>query len=187
MRTPILLLCMALIGLTACEGRKTMKRSLSESIKTYTTSHYIEETNYIPEAYREIDIDTTLSNGFNVKIKTFTNMKTYIPKSELKDSITYNKKYRAINSEVVIFHKNKKVFEDIIDKDFLISENNTIKDFALLSNIRGVWLNQYQNYENKVVLDINLCTVESYDCKSMKLSIDKNGNYTLSLTKENLL
>ncbi|SHH51246.1 hypothetical protein [Winogradskyella jejuensis] len=176
-----------IIAFTSCEGRKSHTKALSESIEAFKAKTTIEKVEYIPENYREIAIDTTLSNGFSIKIKTFTNMNNHITIEDAKDSLFLKKHYRTVNSHISITHQDHNIFEKTIDKSFLITQNERLSDYLTIANLKGVWINQLQSSNSQVVLDIDYCMIETSDCKSLKLNINKDGSYHLISTEDDFL
>ena len=75
MKNFIYFILIILIGFTSCNGRKSKRQSLSENIESFKKKSKVVIQTYSSEKDIKREIDTTLSNGFYVKIKTETNPK----------------------------------------------------------------------------------------------------------------
>lgn len=121
--------------------QKKLLDSFSENIK------------YIPEEYAEVVTDTTLSNGFMVHIKTYTDMTSGIVIDSVvkNDSITSKTIKRDLISEVTVYKDGKEILSKTINKSLFLDEyenhKNTLKDMTL----ENVWVNQFIIEDQNVV------------------------------------
>ena len=186
MRNSIGLLLILIVGFTSCEGRKTSKSALTESIKEFKISNTIISEKYIPKTYIEVSVDTILSNGFRVITKTFTNMKSNVIRTVKKDSITKNELHRDIESLVTVEFKNQIIFEKTITKDFIINSSNNLNVKLNTFILEGTWVNQdITSSENTVNIDIQYCSISNNECENFNLIINKFGDFNLHSIKEN--
>ena len=72
MRNLLGVLLILIIGFTSCEGRVTKNQALAEDIEEFKKTVSVQVDIHKPENYTERQVDTTLSNGFRVKIKVYT-------------------------------------------------------------------------------------------------------------------
>jgi hypothetical protein len=180
MKTTLGLTLVLIIGITSCNGRKNSNLALAQSIEEFKTKNAIESVSYLPKNYREQSQDTTLSNGFKIKTRTFTNMNDSVVKSVIRDTITYKKLHREVNALVTIFFNDKQVFEKTITKDFLT--HNLISEQLNLEHsvLQSLWLSQdHVLQDNEVTLYMDYCDLTNESCKRFSISIDNLGNYII--------
>lgn len=175
MRNLFGLLVLVIIGFTSCEGRRTHGQSLAESVKEFKANTIIEKVNYIPSEYNEIVTDTMLSNGFRVKISTFSDMKNSVPIVSKLDNVVKKKNYRQHIGEIEIFYNEKLITRTNIKKSFFFDEED--HEFSDSSILKAVNLNFISSLKDKLLINITYCIPESSDCKDFILSIDSSGNY----------
>ena len=186
MKNTIGLLMLLVIGFTSCEGRKTSKQALTESVTKFKSNNTIISENYIPKVYREVSMDTVLSNGFRVFTKTFTNMKTNVINTVKKDSITEKILQRDIESLIIVEFKNQVVFEKTISKQFIVNSSTNLKTDLTRSILKGTWINEdITTRDNSIHIDIQYCSVSNNECQNFNLIVDTSGNYNLNSLKEN--
>ena len=176
MKNLIYILLIAIIALSSCEGRTSLKKSLTKSVNDFKKNKKLEKIVYYPKEYRAFDNDTLLNNGYRIEIKNFTNMNRHIVKQEINDVEIINKHYRELNSEIAVSFNNTSVFKKIVDSTFLLNIPDVSKNIVL----DGIWINQYDsNMENVVVLDIQYSELKSNIPKIIKLKIEHDGKYKI--------
>ncbi|MEN3323995.1 hypothetical protein VP395_09670 [Mariniflexile soesokkakense] len=178
------LICVLLIifAFISCNGGKTKNDTLKESVEKFKdTLGTLEIEEYIPKEYTEINSDTILSNGFNVKIKTFTDMNHSVVNEFKQDSIIFKHHYREFNAQIRIYKEDKKVINFLVNKNFIIQNDpsyNLNKEFYDKIIIQNIWLSEYNSTLNdKIVLIVELCIPETDNCLAFKIDVDKSGNY----------
>ncbi len=102
MRNLLGLLLIFVIGLMSCEGRKTQKQALSEGIEVFKKEASLEVDLYQPETYAEREVDTLLSNGYRIKIKTSTDMENNVLFTKIKDTVNYQTYYRNYKFKISV-------------------------------------------------------------------------------------
>ncbi len=174
------ILIMLIIGFTSCEGRTTRSQALSEDIQKFKKDTVIENVSYYPEDYTETVNDTILSNGYNIKVKFFSDMQQSITKAYTKDDIKIKNIYREFNSEISVSFKSKTIFNQLIDKEFLIQ--NVDISYQNLKNFRleNMWVDQEESI-NSTRIDFLYSEVAggNADIIHLKLVVYENGNYDL--------
>ena len=182
MKNTIGLLMLLVIGFTSCEGRKTSKQALSESVTKFKSNNTIISENYVPKVYREVSTDTILSNGFRV----FTNINNNVINTIKKDSITEKILHRDIESLIIVEFENKVVFEKTISKQFIVNSLTNLKTNLTRSILKGTWINEdITTRDNSIHIDIQYCSVSNNECQNFNLIVDTSGSYNLNSTKEN--
>lgn len=178
----LLLLTVIILSILSCNGNKTKSDTLKASVEKFKDSlETLEEIKYFPENYSETETDTLLSNGFRVKVKTYTDMKHSVLNTFKQDSIVYKHYYRELISQVVIKKDNNKVNELFIDKDFIKNNDTSFefnKEFYKSASYYSIWLSELNStISNEVFLIVSVCKPESDDCLMFKITIDEKGGY----------
>lgn len=178
------LLLLLAIAFTSCEGRKTQRQALSESIAEFKKSVNIEINVYIPETYIEQDVDTLMNNGFRVKIKTYADMSNAVRFSKIKDTINYQTYYRNFKFDIsvskddkVIYNKSfnkKKVNKAFKYKGNLVSGSDLF-NFDTLAVLKSIQVNDDPTYTNMVLIDIMYAIPESDRYAIHRMFIDNRG------------
>lgn len=165
----------------SCDGRHRSYKTNEEVLKEHKLFEaFTENINYIPESYSEIITDTILSNGFQVKIKSYTDMANNYLNEFTKDSINYKNYYRNINNSISILKNNKEIVSKSITKDVLISYNSSFKNDLNNKVIQGIWLNEYESLvSDKVILNVLFQKPGTKDYKFYLISFNKNGNFEI--------
>lgn len=178
------LLLLLTIGFTSCEGRKTQNQALSESIQEFKKIVNFETNVFIPESYIEREVDTLMSNGYRVKIKTYTDMTNSVRFSKIKDTINYQTHYRNFKFEVSITKDKKLIYSENFDKQkvnkaFIYKSNlvsgSDLSDFDTLAVLKSIEVNDDPSYTNMVVIDVLYIIPESDRFASHRLFIDAKG------------
>jgi hypothetical protein len=171
-----------ILACVSCNGGKTKTDALKTSVEKFKDSiGTLEIEKYIPETYSETITDTILSNGFKVKIKTFTDMNQNVVNEFKQDSITFKQLYREFNAQIRIHKDNKEVINFLVNKNFIVQNDpsyNLNKELYDEIIIQNVWLSEYNStLKDKVILVVDLCKPETDNCLTFEIDIDKNGNY----------
>lgn len=153
MKNLILLLCIVAIGFLSCEGRKSKKEALKDSVVTFKKKNPVNQIDYIPEAYAERVTDSILSTGINVSIKESVDMKNAVIKSIDNQDTTQKQYYRHLSTKVTVRNSNNNiVFDKTIDKDFLAISDTAIHTTLKQSVCKGLWLQQSKSNDKETYL-----------------------------------
>lgn len=134
---------------------------------------FSENIKFIPEEYAEIVTDTTLSNGFRVHIKTFTDMDKSIVNTIKNNNILFKNYYREIVSEVIVYKNDKLIFNKKIDNRFLSTKGSQyLNNEIVVDELKSITT-------DKLYLVASQCIPESVHCPFYYIIIDKKGNYEL--------
>ncbi len=187
MKSILLLLFVILIGFTSCEGRRSINTSLSENINRFNEEHRFELNTYLPESYNETLTDTTLANGFKIKVKVYTNMAQSLIKTKQEDRISHNYHYREVKGQVYITYNNTSIFERVINKAFIQSASKISEDAFKSYNLEGIWVNHEDAIASDLVsFDIRYCTIDTGNCKVFNLIVQPDGSFDLKTKKDNI-
>ena len=171
-----LIFLLALIGVVSisCDGRDRVYKTDFNVLKAKSIS---ENITYIPEGYTEVVTDTMLSNGFRIKMKTYTDMEQSVLNEFKQDTINYKQYYREFVSEVTITKNSKEIFSHLIDKQFLYKLKN---DLQLDHAIVKLMFDQASSIEtNSIVLSALIQKTDSKKVSFCDIIIDSEGNYKL--------
>lgn len=177
----IFVMLISAITIFSCDGRKTKTDSLKESVNKFKDSlGALEITEYVPEKYAEVKTDTILSNGYSIRIKTYTDMKKSVITKRKMDSITHVEHHRDWISEVKIMKNDKVIFDEKINNDFFLKNDIRISDFFKDAINTRVWIDQKESIEKD---SLSLLTVflnpENANFLIYRIKIEKEGHYSL--------
>lgn len=173
--TLILIITLSNIG---CDGRDKVYKTNKEILKEHKLyESFSERITYIPENYQETTTDTIMSNGFYVKIRSYTNMNNSTLITYAKNNLHYKNFHRNINSLVSIYKNNHKTASTLVTKQLFIDYDKSFKTLLINKVIQGVWLNQYASIiNNKVILNVHLYEPETKIGTNFVLGFDDEGN-----------
>jgi len=184
MRNIIGIILILVIGLTSCEGRKSQSQALSESIDEFKKSASLEVDVYVPETYLEQRVDTTLSNGYKIVIKTYSDEENNVLFSKIKDTVNYQTYYRNYKFDISITKNEQLIYSESFDKprvneDFNYNSPNSsgsyLRDFDKFSVLKSIQVNDDPSLKNVVGIDIIYAIPESDKYAYHTLFIDEKG------------
>lgn len=184
MRNLLGLFLILVVALTSCEGRTTTNQALSESIEEFKETNTIERITYTPESYTEVTTDTIFNSGFRIKIKFYSDMENQILKKVNQEDTIYKKYYREFYAQINISKNGNEIFNKTIDKNFILSNQNTNPEtsyFKILSNV--VINDEASNDGEKLNIEVWLNTIgtDIHDIYTMNFNekglseIENNG------------
>jgi len=173
------------IALTACDGRKSNKKALSESVEDFNKNNTISILNYIPESYFERQVDTTLSNGFVVNITTKSNLKDTIILNQEKNNLKHIYNYRTFDVTINITKDNTTIYRKNFKRENMLKElanSNTFKskhlpkDFNELAILKSIHLNEeLSTLKDVIYIDIAYAKPNEEFLNWQTLKIDSDG------------
>ncbi len=178
------LLLILVIGFTSCDGRRNSNQALSESIEEFKKSASIEINVYIPETYLEREVDTILSNGYRIKIKTYADMENGVLFTKIKDTINYQTYYRNYKFDVSVLKDDKLIYSESFDKQRVnkdfdyranFSSGSLLYNFDKLAVLKSIQVNDESSLKNRVAIDFLYTIPESNRYASHTLFIDEKG------------
>lgn len=188
------LLIIILISFTSCQDRKTQSQALSESIEEFKKTVNFETNVYIPASYLEREVDTLMSNGFRVKIKTYTDMSNAVRFSKIKDTINYQTHYRNFKFDISITKDDKLIYNESFDKKMVnkvfnynsnLVSGSDLYNFDTLAVLKSINVNDDPSYTNMVLIDLTYVIPESERYSSHRLFIDDKGKSNVVQTEVN--
>ncbi|GAA4808830.1 hypothetical protein [Litoribaculum gwangyangense] len=181
-----LILLLLAISIFGCHNNKTKQDTLNESISKFVNSlKPVEIVEFIPKEYTQVISDTILSNGFRVKIKSYTNMEKSVHKTIINDNyINQNNNYRDWISEVKIEKDGKLIWSETINDDFFLK--NEIQKELFLS--KAININVRVDEENSIKKDSITLIAGYFDpfenhAVLFNLEIDVMGNHNLKKSR----
>ena len=192
MKKTIVLLVLLCIGFASCDGRKSHNGSLSDSIEMFKKTVKIEMSSYTPETYVEQKVDTLLSNGFRVHIKTYSDMETNVVYSKIKDTINYKTHYRNYKFDIRVEKNGKVVYNETFNKSrankILGFGDNFVTDsplynFNTLAVLKSIQINDEPSLKNDVLIDIIYAIPETNRYSLHTLFIMENGKSNMVIVE----
>lgn len=138
----LLLVCFSILTISCVDNNKSHKTNKEVFESGQHSKSFLEIDEYIPEDYAEVIIDSTLSNGYKVNAIFSSDMENSIQLTEKIDSLTKITHFREFNIDLKVFKNQDVLFDDTIDKAFLIqkgifteeeSQRYAINDFNFLN------------------------------------------------------
>lgn len=188
------ILFILLIGFTSCGDRKTQGQALAESIEEFKKTVNFETKVYIPETYTEREVDTLMSNGFRVKIKTYTDMTNAVHFSKIKDTINYQTYYRNFKFDISVTKDDKLIYNESFDKQKVnkalnynskLAAGSDLHNFDALAVLKSIEVNDDPTYTNMVLIDLMYAIPESDRYASHRLFINNKGKSNVVLVAVN--
>lgn len=180
MKKLIYLFLIVSVAFISCDGRdRKHKTDTPNTNGNKNLDSYSESIYFHPEEYSEVTTDTILTNGFQIKIKTVTDMNNAVLQQKDKDSLKYKHYFRKLVSHVSITKGSKEIFNNPVDASFL-KHFDEINDLDIKSAIISASLDESSELKTDDV--VILCMI--YLPKPNKLNlynliINKSGNYTI--------
>jgi len=185
---------MLVIAFTSCEGRKTTNQALSESIEAFKENVSLEVHVFEPETYVEHQEDTLMSNGYRVKIKTYSDMDNSVLYTKIKDTINYQTHYRNYKFSILVEKEGKQVFNKQFNKGLvneILSYNanstsgSSLYNFDKLAVLKSIEVTDNTALTNVVSIDIMYAIPESNRYAIHRLYIDENGKFNVKKVEVN--
>jgi hypothetical protein len=177
------LFLISLFFLASCDGRDRVYKTNTDILKeNKLLDSFSESITYIPETYTEIVTDTILSNGFHIKMKTYSNMEHSVLNEFEQNTITHKEFYREFVSEVIITKNSKEIFNKTIDKHFFDKIKN---DLQLDNTIIKLMVDESSSFKkNSIILSAMFQKIDSKKVRFCDIIIDSEGKFELKEIKE---
>lgn len=178
------LLFVLIIVFTSCDRRQAKDQALKESIEEFKKKINFERHVYIPETYVEREVDTLLSNGYRVRIKTYSDMFNSVLFSKIKDTINYQTYFRNFKFEINVTKDNKLIYNENFDKLKVnetfkykaeLSSESELYNFDKLAVLKSIEVNSDPSLNNIVVINIMYAIPETNRFASHSLMINERG------------
>ncbi|CAH8286267.1 hypothetical protein EV196_106240 [Mariniflexile fucanivorans] len=183
----LILFCVIIFGLMSCNGGKTKKDTLKTSVEKFKDSIGVLEIEaFIPEEYSEVKTDTILSNGFSIRIKTYTDMNRFVTcQYKIDETLTHIDKFRDWISEVTIKKNDVVIFDKTLDANFFLAYDKMIADSLPKAINSRVLINEdYPVDKNYVYLLGGFILPESEEIIYYNIKIDSKGTCSLEKIKD---
>ena len=178
---PILVISLIISFFLSCDGRERIHKSPETVLKENKLMDSFSETiTYIPNVYSEKVTDTILSNGFKIKIKSYTDMNNGVTKTIKKDTITEQLHYRNIKNEVIVFKNDVVIFNKILNTSFFLKHVKTLGEYKDKATSLAVNIDttRFIN-KNEIRLTAGFCVPESTNCLIYTITIQADGSFRL--------
>lgn len=141
----ILLIFAGFITLMSCDGRERVHKTNTEILQeNKLLDSFAERSIFIPEQRLETITDTLLSNGFSVKIKTYSDMENTVVFTKKRHALLEKTHYRNFIFEIEVKKEGVSIYNDAYSKTRVNKELNFRSDFPENS--------PFYNFHNKSVL-----------------------------------
>ncbi|GGG49849.1 hypothetical protein [Bizionia arctica] len=179
----ILLLVFIGIVSVSCDGRDRVYNNNSAVLKeNKLLDSFSESITYIPETYTEVVTDTILSNGFHIKMKTYSSMEKSVLNEFKQDTINHKEYYREFISEVIITKNSIEIFNKKVDKQFFETIKN---DLQLNNSIVKIMVDESSSIEkDRIVLSAMIQKTNSNKVTFCDIVIDSEGKFELRKINE---
>lgn len=193
MRNILGLLLFTILGFISCEGRITKNQALAKDIEEFNKTVSVQIDVYKPESYTERQVDTTLSNGFRVKIKAYTDMDNSVLFTKIKDTINYQTYYRNFKFDILVEKDNKIIYNKSFDKQkantaFNFNANllkgSDLYNFDKLAILNAIQVDDDPSYTNTVAIDVMYAIPETDKVSHHKILINDKGESNFIQTEK---
>ncbi|WP_282044506.1 hypothetical protein [Winogradskyella flava] len=181
-----------IIVFTSCEGRKTQYQALTEDIEEFNKKVTIELDVYEPKSYVEREVDTLLSNGYHIKIRTYTDMENSVRFTKVKDTINYQTHYRYNKYDILVEKNNKVIYKESFDKDRAntllnfkphSTSDSPLHNFNELAVLKSIQINNNELSNTNIVIDV-MYEIPNTNKRSLhQLIIDDTGQINVVYIK----
>ncbi|MAX69750.1 MAG: hypothetical protein CMC76_01420 [Flavobacteriaceae bacterium] len=184
MRALLGLLLIVVIGFTSCEGRRTSNQSLADSVEEFKKTVNFQKDIYIPETYIEREVDTLLSNGFHVKIKSYSDMSNSVLFTKIKDTINYQTHYRNFKFDILVEKDGKIIYNKSFDKKKAnkafgfrsnFEQGSELHNFHELAVLKSVQVDDDPSLTNNVAIDFIYTIPETERRSYHRMTINSKG------------
>jgi hypothetical protein len=177
------LLLILIFSLASCDGRDRVYKTNTDILKeNKLLDSFSENITFIPETYTEIATDTILSNGFHIKMKTYSHMEQSVLKEFELNTIKHKEYYREFVTEVIITKNSKEIFNKKVDKQFFDKLKNELQ---LNNAIVKLMVDESSSVENNsMTLSAMIQKIDSKKVTFCDIIIDSEGNFELKEVKE---
>lgn len=182
MKTSFYVILFLSLAFISCDGRDKIYKTNQEILKEHKLyKSFSESISYIPESYLETSTDTILSTGFQVKIKSYTDMENSILKEYTKGNILHKTFFRDINTSISIIKDNQEIVSTAITKQLFKDYYKSTHTNFNHKIIQGIWLNQYASIiNNKIIVDIQLYEPKTEHYEYYTLGFDNDGTFFIN-------
>ena len=183
MRRFVILLVFVSIGIASvsCDGRDRVYKTNTEILKeNKLLDSFSESITYIPRNYTQVETDTILSNGFRIKIETYSDMDQGVLNTVTTDAIVHKKYYREFKSNIIVYKDDKKILSTQIDKSLFSNKFNNLypsMENLVLSSVRvdqGI-----QDKKDETKIDINYYNPITDYYFNFKIIVNDSGEYNI--------
>jgi hypothetical protein len=163
--------------LISCDGRSKRYKSNREILQNHDLlESFSKSITYIPQAFIKTHNDTILSNGYRVKIESYTDMENSYIKSSIKNNIQHINYYRNIKASIEISKNSKESILIPISQDILVAKNKSLEKPLKNKLIKGIWIDEYaSNMSNQVIIDILFYEPETNNTVNYSIVFDEKG------------
>ena len=118
---------------------------------------------YEPKDFITTEVDTTMSNGYKVNIKTYTDLENSVDYSDVKDSINYITRYRNYKFNIKVERYGQLIYEETFDKAKAnktlgynpnFSPDSPFYDFDKLAVLKSIEIDDEPSIKDSVMINV---------------------------------
>ena len=164
-----------MIIFSSCDGRDRAYKSNAEVLRaSHLLESFSEETHYIPEVPVAIFTDTTLNNGFQVKIEYNSIENDFISKKgKAKNDSIINTNYKNFEVKLIIYKSEKIIMEQTLNKYVFSTPDNL--PFFQNAIMQFIWIDYEASNTHYIRLNTSFCIPETESCKDFSIKINSFG------------
>jgi len=168
-----------LIFVLSCDGRERVHKTNEEVlIENKLLDSFSENVKYFPTEYTEQTIDTIFSNGITSKMTFYSDMKNAVYAEEIIDSITHKTFYREFVVDVKIDSINNSIFNEKIDKSYLVKQKAFSQEEAKLYILNDFSISSLNDVNNELpMLALHYIHIESKQLKTIRFFFLEGKSY----------
>ncbi|WP_055445025.1 hypothetical protein [Lacinutrix himadriensis] len=169
---PLLFLLLA-IALSSCDGRDKKHRTTQQDlIENKALDTFSGAITTVPESYFENVTDTLFSNGYQMHTKFYSSMESGVIVTDSTDLKTY---YRDILIDIKVSKDSKEIFNNTIDKAFLMENNIFNKNDAADYLVADFWLDNMDHEDGFPILVLQYENPKSKKQRLFRFSFHEKG------------
>jgi len=140
---------MVVLGLISCDGRSSFNKveTIQQNKLSNTQS---EKTQYVPEEYTEVVNDTIFSNGYQVKIKMYSDSTRSVIVKSKKDKINHSTIYRDFNADIIINKNENEILNITLNKEHLVIKELLTRLRMDTYYLKTIWIEESKESKESI-------------------------------------
>ncbi|WP_452225978.1 hypothetical protein [Lacinutrix cladophorae] len=168
-----LLFLLVIILLSSCDGRDKKHRTAQQDlIENKVLDTFSGAITIVPETYFENVTDTLFSNGYQMHTKFYSSMESGLI---IKDSADLKTYYRDILIDIKVSKDNKEIFNNTIDKAFLLENKILNKDETTTYLVSDFWLENLDQEDGFPILVLKYANPKSKKYRLFRFNFHEKG------------
>ncbi|WP_217639604.1 DUF4738 domain-containing protein [Algibacter pectinivorans] len=174
----LLLILPVIVVLFSCDGRDRIYKPNVQVLKKHNLlESFTKQTKFVPEQKIQIETDTILSNGFEIKIQYHSVENNELSKTIVNTKTKSPTRYKNFEANLHVLKNGLTLNKSVINKElFSNSENSTFLNQAIM---QFVWIDYQASTPSQLILNtsFNIPGTDSY--RDFVILIDELGRLKL--------